>query len=108
MEMTFRLFYSLSVVTAMVSTFLRQLRKSLQIKKIITNAPCVLEFAVHPKQLSITVKRVGYRDTSTISKELQRLHRKSSNNWSVMIFIHSASEIRIYRTSSGNKLDGVS
>ena len=68
MEMTFRLSYSLSVVRAMVSTFLRQLRKALQIKKIITNAPCVLEFAVHPKQLSIKVKRAGYRGISIISK----------------------------------------
>ena len=41
-KMTLRLFYPLSVVAAMVPTLLRQLRRSLQIKKIITNAPRVL------------------------------------------------------------------
>ena len=41
-EMTFRLFKSLSVITAMVPTLLRQLRKSPQIKKIIANASCLL------------------------------------------------------------------
>ena len=40
-EMIFRLFKSLSVVTIMVPTLLRQLRKSLQIKKIITSVPYV-------------------------------------------------------------------
>ena len=45
------LFKSLSVVTTMVPTLLRQLRKSLQIKKIITSVPCVLSFAVQPKHV---------------------------------------------------------
>ena len=50
-EINFRLFKSLSVVTTMVPTLLGQLRKSLQIKKIITSVPCVLSFAVQPKHV---------------------------------------------------------
>ena len=49
--MTLRVFQSLSVVTTMVPTFLRHLRRSLQIKKIITNAPCVLQFAAQPEHI---------------------------------------------------------
>ena len=41
-KMTLRLFLPLSVVMTMVSTLLRQFRRSLQIKKIITNALRVL------------------------------------------------------------------
>ena len=32
---------------------------------------------------------------------------KKSDNWPMMSFIHSVSEIRIYRVSSGNKLDRI-
>ena len=60
------------------------------------------------RMLSITVKRVGYWGISGLSKNTIEVAQKSSNNWAVMSFIHCASEIRIYRASSGNKLDGVS
>ena len=48
-KMTLRLFQSLSLVTTMVPRFLRNFKRSLQIKKSITNAPCVLQFAEQPK-----------------------------------------------------------
>ena len=41
---------------------------------------------------------------SAYQKRLQKLLRKRSKNCSVMSFIHSVSEIRIYRVSGGNKL----
>ena len=41
-KMTLRLFQSLSVVVTIVPTLLRQFRRSLQIKTIITNAPNVI------------------------------------------------------------------
>ena len=41
-KMTLRLFLPLSVVMTMVPRLLRKFRISLQIKKSITNAPCVL------------------------------------------------------------------
>ena len=105
-KMTLRLFQPLSVVTTMVPTLLRQLRRSFQIKKIITNAPCVLQFAAQPKHIFNNSEK-SYWDTSGVSEKLQKLHRKRSNNQPVMRFTHSVSEIRIYRVFSGNKLDGV-
>ena len=48
-KMTLRLFQSLSVVMTMVPRFLRKLKRALQIKKSIANAPCVLQFAEQPK-----------------------------------------------------------
>ena len=98
--MTSRLFQPLSAVTIMVSMLLRQLRRSLQIKKIITNSPCVLQFAAQSKHI-INNSEIGWL--------LGHLWRRSkrSKSWLVMTFIHSASEIRVYRVSSGNKFDGV-
>ena len=57
-KMTLRLFQPVSVVMTMVPKLLRQFRRSLQIKKSITNAPRVLQFAEKPKHTypSITVK----------------------------------------------------
>ena len=65
---------------------------------------------LHRRRISsITLKKVGYWDTSGIpmKKKLQNLHRKRSNDWPMMTFIHSGSKIIIYSDSRGNKLDGV-
>ena len=106
-KMTLRLFYPLSVVTTMVPTLLRQWRRSLQIERL-SQMLLVCYILLHSQSISsITVKKGGYWDTSGVSKNLQKLHSKRSNNWSVTIFINCASEIRIYRVSSGKKLDSV-
>ena len=45
---------------------------------------------------SITVKKVGYllpRTLPALLKKRQKLHRKRTNNWSIVSFIHSGSEI---------------
>lgn len=60
----------------MVSKSLRQLRRSLQIKSIITNAPCVLEFAAQPKILSIPVKKIGYLNTYGVTKKAEEVAQK--------------------------------
>ena len=41
-KITLRLFYPLSLVMTRVPTLLKPFRRSMQIKNIITNAPCVL------------------------------------------------------------------
>ena len=51
-KMTLRLFQLFSVVKTMVPTLLREFRRSLQIKKIIRNAPRVLQFADQPKYIN--------------------------------------------------------
>ena len=106
-KMTLKLFQPLSVVMTMVPTLLRQLRRWLQIKKIITNAPCALQFAAQPSLSSVTVKRLLTGAPPAIKKTPQKSHRKRNNNWPMMSFIHSGSEIRNYRASSDSKLDGV-
>ena len=109
-KLTLRLFSPLSVVTTMVQTLLRQLRRALQIKKIMANAPfaCYSLLYISKAYHQLTAKKAGYCGTSYLSKKTpQKLHRKRGNNWPVMGFIHSASEIRIYRESSGNKLHEV-
>ena len=60
----------------MVLKFLRQLRRSLQIKSVITNAPCVLEFATQPKILSIPVKKIGYLNTYGVTKKAEEVAQK--------------------------------
>ena len=92
-KMNLRLFQPLSVVTTMVPTLLRQSRRSLQIKKIITDGLCVLQFAAQPKHIIINNKSVW------LLGHLRHI-KKRSNNWPVMSFTHGASEIRIYRVSS--------
>ena len=52
-----RLFYPLSVVMTMVPRLLRQLRRSLQIKKSITNAPCLLDNLLN----SQNIPKVAFR-----------------------------------------------
>ena len=39
------------------------------------------------------------------AKNTAEVTQKNSSNWPMMNFIHSGSEIRIYRISSGKKLD---
>ena len=34
-----------------------------------------------------------YYDTSGVAKKLQKVHRKRSNNWTMVSFIHNGSEI---------------
>ena len=41
-------------------------------------------------------KMVGYRDTSDVAENLLKLHRKKSNNWPMVSFIHNGSEITIW------------
>ena len=91
----------------MVPMLLGQLRRSLQIKKIITNAPRVSQFAAQPSYIINNSRNVYYKEISGVSKKLQILHRKRGNNGPIMSFIHSGSEIRIFRVSSDNKLDGI-
>ena len=94
-------------------TLLRQLRKSLQMKKIIANAPSALYFA-QPQHI-INNNKKGYllghpRCSKKLQKSFEILDRKRNNNWPMMSFIHSFihSEIRIQRISSDdNKLDGI-
>ena len=95
--MTLRLFQLLSAVRTMVSTLLRQFRKSLHIKKIVKNALPVLSFVEQPKDINqYQRKSVGYlfaRTPRAQQKRQQKLHRKRSNNWTMVSFIHSESEI---------------
>ena len=96
-KMTLRLFQPLSFVMTVMPTLLRQFRRSLQIKKIITNALRVLQFAEQPKYISQKQgEKVGYLLTRTPPaqlKMLQKLHRKRSNNWTMVSFIHNGSKI---------------
>ena len=104
--MSLRLCQPLSLVINIVPTLLRQLRRSLQIKKI-TNATCVLEFTTQPKQIISISKKGWLLPLAYRKKKLQKLHRKRSNNWPVTSFIKNEREIRIYSVSSANKLEKV-
>ena len=84
-KMTLRL----SVVTAMVPTLLKQMRRLLQIKKIIPNLP------------SINKKRLVTRTPPNVVKKAVDIAQKKSNNWPMMGFIYSGSELRTYRASTG-------
>ena len=53
----------------------------------------------------MTIKRLGYQDTSGVVKKLQKLLTRRSNNWFIMSFNHSGSEMSTYRVFSGSKLD---
>ena len=55
----------------------------------------------------MTIKRLGYQDTSGVVKKLQKLLTRRSNNWFIMSFNHSGSEMSTYRVFSGSKLDGI-
>ena len=95
-KMTLRLLQPLSVVMTMVPTLLRQLRRSLQIKKIITN---LLSINNSKKCWLLRYpKRSEENCRSCTEKEQQLAH---------MSFIHSESEIRIYRVSIGKKFDDI-
>ena len=55
---------------------------------------CVIVCWIAKTNKSITVKkRLVTRILPTYLKKLQKLHRKSSNNWSMVTFIHNESEI---------------
>ena len=60
----------------MVPTLLGQLKRSLQIKKIITNAPCVYSFLHIQSISSVAVKKVGYWDTSGVPKKIAEVAQK--------------------------------
>ena len=68
------------------------MRRSLQIKKLITNLPSI----------NNSKNRLVISTAPAWLKKLQKLHSKN-----MMSFIHSGSEIRSYRVSSSNKLDGI-
>ena len=92
--MTLKLFQPLYVIMPMVPMLLRQFRRLLQIKQIIASALHVLQFAEQLK--SITVKKgslLTYQGTSGVAKKLQKLHRKRTNNWTIVSSIHNGSEI---------------
>ena len=96
-KMKWRLFQPLSVVMTMVPTLLRQLRRLLQMKKIITNVLCVLQYAEQSKYINQQKrKKVGYlliRTPLAQLKMLQKLHRKRSNDCSMVSFTHNGTEI---------------
>ena len=101
MKMTLILFQPISVVMIMVPMLLRQFRRLLQIRKIITNAPCVLQFAEQPS-INNSEKRLVTRTPPTQLKKLQKLHRKKSNNWHMVSFIHNESEITTSKAKAQN------
>ena len=68
----------LSIVMTMVPTLLRQVRGSLHIKKIITNAPRVLQFSEQPKYISQKqFKKVGWQDTSEAARKAPEVVQKN-------------------------------
>ena len=79
----------------MVPTLLKQMRRLLQIKKIIPNLP------------SINKKRLVTRTHLNVVKKAADIAQKKSYNWPMMSFIYSGSEIRTYRASTGYNLDGI-
>ena len=100
-KMTLSLFQLLSgVMTAMllsytiVPTLLRHFRRSLQIKSIITTASRVLKFAEQPEYINQQQRKrlVSSTPPAKLNK-LQKLHRNRSNNWPMVSFIHSGSNI---------------
>ena len=79
----------------MMPALLKQMRRLLQIKKIIPNLP------------SINKKRLVTRTHPNVVKKAADIAQKKSNNWPMMSFIYSGSEIRTYRASTGYNLDGI-
>ena len=51
-------------------------------------------------------KKLAYLDTSYVANKTAEIAQKKSNNMSMISFIRSKSEIRIYRVSSGKRWDG--
>ena len=93
-KITLRMFQPLSVVKTMVPTLLRQFRRSLHIKKIISNAPCLLYLAEQQNiAMNNSEKSLVTGAPPTQLKKLQKLYRKRSNNYPMVSFIHSGSEI---------------
>ena len=89
---------------------LKLFRRTLQIKKIITNAPCALQFPYSHNIFSRKgwmVIRLIQHSLNKQQKTFLKLYRKRCNNWPMMCFIQSKSGTRIYRISSGTKLDGM-
>ena len=72
---------------AMVTTFLRKLRTSLDIKKLSQILSGVIVCCIN----IILVTRTPPQNL----KELQKSHRKGSNNWPMMSSILSGSEIKV-------------
>ena len=79
-------------------------------KKIITSAPCALQFPYSDSIFS----RKGWMLVRNIQRSYKKKHRtflnlygERCNNWPMMSFIQSGSETRIYRIFSDNKLDGM-
>ena len=68
--MTWTLFQPLAIVMTMVPTLPWQFRRSLEIKKIITN----------PTSVNKSKKGWLLGHTPTVAEKLQKLHRKESNN----------------------------
>ena len=111
-KMTLRLFQPLSVVMNIVPTLLRQFRRSLQIKKIITNASRMLQFAEQPKKINQKPrKKVGYLLTriplaikrSKVGAITRGITGKRSNNWSMVGSIHNGSEITTWMEYKASK-----
>ena len=77
-------------------------------KSTITNAPCVILFAL---VTAYSVEKGGsYRTHLAQLKKLQmtfqNLYMKSYKNWPMMSFIHSESKTTTYRITIDKKLDG--
>ena len=108
-KMTLMLFQPFFVLTATVQRLPRKLRRLLQMKEIITYAPCLLQFA----QLQHIEKSRNGKDCLIIThpaqlkktqKTFQNFSRKRGSNWPIRSFVHSGSETRIYRIPRG-KMD---
>ena len=86
----------LMTLRMLLSTFRKQLRRSLQTKKIITNkcSLCVIVCCIAKNIINNSKKGQLLRHIQR-SQKMQKLHRKRSKNWFMMSFIHSGSEIRI-------------
>ena len=100
--------------------FQRQLRRSLQMKKIIANAPlCFLVCkATESKQhansnIQLTVEKVVYlleqQDTSSVAKEitediLNKIYTEKGAITGMINFVHYGSDKGVYRFPSGNTL----
>ena len=89
---------------------LRQFRRSLQMKTIITNAPCALQFpyshSIFSRKGWMLIRHIQ-RSWKKQQKMFENLYKKSYNNWPMMRLIQSESKTGIYRISSNNKLDGI-
>ena len=92
------------------------MRRSLQLKKIIANAPYVYYFA-QPQQLQRADQHIANSRNSCLPTRIhpvylkkhrrhftQNLHGKRCINWHMISFLHFGSEKRVYAFPSGSKL----